>query len=268
LVRKEKEQNLDEMLEDMKSNTPITKTSAGGVARSMLEIFNERIDNTYDYIDANIIASRFSTASGSILDSFGELVGCTRLPNETDGNYRYRITQQSYIAAKSNETAIRMKCLEIDGVNDVTLTPYTRGIGSFTVHVISSDIDTPDDLITKVQKVIDENQATGVRGIAAKPILVPVDIVIRLVLASGVTSQEGNSITYSIRSKIESYIKGLGMGNPINTMDIYHIAEMTRIAEASIETVKINSRTVTGSQAEYLCKWDERYYPREVTVIV
>jgi hypothetical protein len=93
-------------------------------------------------------------------------------------------------------------------------------------------------------------------------------MVIRLVLASGVTSQEGNSIAYSVRSTIESYIKGLGMGKTIKVMDIFHIADMPRIAEASIESVKINSRSITGSLVEYACKWDERYYPREVTVIV
>lgn len=267
MPRKDKNQNLNEMLDDMKNNTPITKTSEGGMARSLIEIFNERIDDTYDYIDDNIYASRFSSASGSNLDDIGELFGCTRLIDETDGNYRYRITQQGYVAAKSNEIAIRMKCLEVEGVRDVILTPYTRGIGSFTVHVLSDELDTPDDLINKVQKVINDNQAAGVRGVAAKPKLIPVDITIRLVLSSGVTSQESNSIAYDIHSKIETYIKGLGMGNPIKIMDIFNIAEQPRIAETSIEVVKINSRTITGSQTEYICKWDERYYPRDIIIV-
>lgn len=267
-VRKSDEQNLNEMLQDMKANTPITQTAPGGTARAVLEIFNQRLSTTYDYIDDKMMMAYVSTATGIYLDMIGELLDCTRLPNETDGNYRYRITQKVYVAAKSNETALKALCLQVDGVNDVIFTPYTHGMGSFTVHVISDELDTPIQLINQVQSILDENQAAGVRGIAAKPILIPVDVIIRTVVTSGVTQQEASSIAYDIKTKVESYIKELGMGSPIRSMDIYQIAYRARVAEVSIENIKINDREISGSPSEYAIQWDARYYPRDVKVIV
>jgi hypothetical protein len=256
------------MLTDMKTNTPITQTAEGGTARSVLEVVNERLDDTYDYVDIGISAAYVSTATGNDLDKIGALLNCSRLTNESDTNYRYRVTQQVYIAAKSNKIALKLKCLAVSGVTNIIETPYTYGLGSFTFHVISNDLDTPDSLVRAVQAVIDENKAEGIKGIAAKPKLVPVDISVRLVLAPGVTTQEGNSISYDVQSKIEDYVNDLGMGTPINSMDVYQIAGQSRVTEVSVELVRINNRVVGGSPTEYACKWDERFYSRTIKVIV
>lgn len=266
-TREDKTEVLNGMLEDMKNNTPITQIAEGGLARSILEIFNERIDTTYNYVDDLSPMAYVSTATGSYLDRIGELVDCERLSNELDENYRYRITQQVHVAAKSNKDALVLKCLEVEGINDVILTPYTYGIGSFTAHIISEDLDTPDELVLQAQAILNENQAAGVRGIAEKPELVSIDIVVRLVLMAGVTSQEGRSISYDIQTKIEDYVKELGMGNSINSMDIYQIADSAKVAEVSVESVKINSKEIDTLQPEYSIKWNERCYPREIKII-
>jgi hypothetical protein len=267
LVRKEKDQTLSEMLDDMKANTPITQTAEGGVARSLLEVFNERLDNTYDYADTGIAMAFLSTSSGSNLDKIGALLDCTRLTNESDTNYRYRISQQVYVAAKSNETALKLKCLTIPDVVDVIMTKYTYGIGSFTVHVISDELNTPDSLVAQVQSILDSNQAFGIRGVATKPKLVPIDVTIRLVMNSGVTSQESNSIAYTIKTKIEDYITSLSMGSSVESMKFYQIADQSRIADVSVESVVIDSKVISGSPTEYTCKWNERFYPGTIKII-
>ena len=255
------------MLENMKNKTPITDTSEGSIGRGFLEIFNSRIEDSLDYVDDTFIMAYVSRAIGSSLDLVGELVDCDRKVNESDDNYRYRITKQVHIAAKSNREAIKAKCLEVEGVKDVYLTRYTHGIGSFTVHVVSDEFDTPDSLVNQVQAVIDENQAEGVKGVAAKPKLVPIDIVIRAVPVSGVSKEESSSIAYDIKSKIDEYIKQLNMGQPINSMDVYRIAKNSRIAETSIESLKVNSREVSKSLSQYNVRWDEKCYPRQLEII-
>lgn len=49
---------------------------------------------------------------------------------ESDANYRYRLSNATLASEKANEIAIRLAALSVDGVADVIIRKYARGIGS------------------------------------------------------------------------------------------------------------------------------------------
>ena len=102
---------MKEALDLLPANTPITNLSPGAVARSLLEVINRQIAVFYKTIDLNLAMSFLSSAKGKYLDLIGALLDCSRQDGEDDNNYRYRISQQVYVAAGCNETALRLKLL-------------------------------------------------------------------------------------------------------------------------------------------------------------
>ncbi|MCW4012301.1 MAG: baseplate J/gp47 family protein [Candidatus Bathyarchaeota archaeon] len=267
-IRKDREETLDEMLDMMVSTTSITEASAGGVARSLLEVVNEQLGTCYDTLDTNMAMSFISTATGIYIDLIGEMLACYRLTGESDDNYRYRITQQVFAGSKSNETAIRLACLSVDGVRDIIMKRFTHGIGSFTVLVMTDEIDTDDSLIAQVQSVINENQALGIKGIAKKADLIPVDLKIRMVFTSATTSSEISSLVARAKGSIKDYVDSLGAGTTVVPNVILGYARQDgNVTAASISSLKIDNKEVTGSGI-YTPNWSERYYLNSLEVIV
>jgi uncharacterized phage protein gp47/JayE len=131
---------------------------------------------------------------------------------EDDNNYRYRISNATLSAEKANETAIRLAALSVDGVSDVVMSPFARGMGSYDVLVVPTEGLADDSLIAQVQTAIEEVQAYGIRGTAAAPGVVPVDIEVRIVFVEGVTEGEQESIKARVKSAIERYIVSIPIG--------------------------------------------------------
>ena len=131
----------DELKEEATSDLQTVgfNTSPGAIAKLFMNIVNQNISNLYDTLTVNHIRAFVTTADGAALDAIGVLVQCFRLKDETDDNFRYRIVNQCLTLATSNETAIRLTALTVEGVNDVILKPYSMGAGSFTVIVLSDE---------------------------------------------------------------------------------------------------------------------------------
>lgn len=131
---------------------------------------------------------------------------------ENDNNYRYRISNATLSAEKANETAIRLAALSVDGVADVHMSPYARGMGSYDVLVIPTEGLADSTLIAQVQDAIEEVQAYGIRGTAAAPGVVPVDIEVRVIFVEGVTDGEQESIRARVKTAIERYVVSIPIG--------------------------------------------------------
>ena len=133
-------------------------TDPGAVAKLFMNIVNKHIANLYNTLTVNHLRAFVSTADGDALDAIGLLLQCFRLAGETDDNYRYRITQQCLVLATSNETAIRLTALTVDGVKDVVLKPYSMGAGSFTVIVLSDEDVTSTGILEAVRVELLDHQ--------------------------------------------------------------------------------------------------------------
>ncbi len=68
-------------LEDLSQLTNITRLSAGGKARAILDTVSKRLEEAYDTFDVNLARAFLSSAPGQYLDLIGELLGEPRLPS-------------------------------------------------------------------------------------------------------------------------------------------------------------------------------------------
>ncbi len=262
---KKESQIFEEMMAELEQTTGINDNSPGAIARSILEVINRKLNSFYRYFDEYAAMIFVSVAEGDYLDMIGQLLNCTRLPTELDHNYRYRITNQAFSAAAANRTAIRLKCLSIPGVKDIIMTPFTRGSGSFTVHVITDELDTPEAIMQQVRSAVLEIKAEGVRAIISKPLLCPIDLEFSAALQSrSNTPMESASLT--MKEQIKDHVDKIGIGEPIFIQKIMAIAMLSQdISEVYLTSFKINEEPMI-IRDRYQLNWDERPYLRDVKV--
>lgn len=254
---------LSEMMTELEAKTGINDFSPGSIARSFLEVFNKKLHTAYK--DFDLLSSKvfLSTSTGPYLDLIGAMHNCTR-DGESDDNYRFRIANQVFTAAKSNETAIRLKCLQVPKVKDIIMTKYTRGSGSFTIHVITNEVDTPDDVIKSVRKVVNEMQAGGINSVITKPRALPVDIEFSVKLSNKVTNS--GIIESQIKTAVQNYIDGLGIGKQISIQKVTSLAALNdSVNSAFLTSFKVNGDNVVVKDVLNL-DWDERPYVNTIKI--
>lgn len=234
-------------------------TSPGSIAKLFLNIVNQNISNLYNTLTINHLRAFVTTADADALDSIGSLLQCFRLDGETDDNYRYRITNQCLVLATSNETAIRLTALTVDGVQDCVLKPYSMGSGSFTVIVIADSNITSDDILDSVTEKLINVHGYGIRYNVTTPTLSYVTIRQRIYIKDSVSDADKQEIKYAVQAAIIEYLANLKIGQDIITDQITQVIMNTddRIIEEVNEGFTIN-----GEKAMYTdqsCRWFERF---------
>lgn len=243
-MRKSKEEILNDLLTRLQAKTDITHVDPGTVARTFIDILTEEFDELYSQLDFAMAMSFVSTAGGRYLDLIGELLNCKREPGESDENYRSRIINQVYVVAGANLTAIRLAVLSVPGVKDAIFKEYTHGAGSFTCYVIPSNgVQPSPDLLEQVENAINDAKAYGVFADVRGPVLIPVDLKVRLVFEDGAGTSEKNSIRQNVGRQIQKFMSELDLGSPLLINDLIH-----RIMEVSprIQNVDVYSLKVKG----------------------
>lgn len=234
-------------------------TSPGAIAKLFMNIVNKNIANLYNTLTVNHIRAFVTTADGAALDAIGVLVQCFRLKDETDDNFRYRITNQCLTLATSNETAIRLTALIVDGVKDIILKPYSMGAGSFTVIVLSDEDVTSSGILETVRQKLLDVHGYGIRYNVVSPTLTYVSIKQRLHLDANLSDIEKQEIKYDVQLALIDYFSNLKIGENIVidkiTQVIMNVSD--KILQESNMAFYIN-----GEKALYVnqsCRWFERF---------
>ena len=234
-------------------------TSAGSIAKLFMNIVNKNIANLYNTLTVNHLRAFVTTSDGDALDAIGTLLQCKRLTDESDDNYRYRITQQCLTLATSNETAIRLTVLTVDNVEDVILKPYSMGAGSFTVIVLSNEDTTSQNILNEVKQKLLKVHGYGIRYNVVSPTLTYVSIKQRLYLNENLSDIEKQEIRYDVQLKLSEYFNSLNIGEDIIIDKITQVIMNVSpdiIQESNIEF------WINGEKALYVnqsCRWFERF---------
>jgi uncharacterized phage protein gp47/JayE len=255
------EEELNAYALEMLGKTNISNDKPGARARIILEIENKVLRSYYSALDFNVTMAFVSKAKDAFLDEIGALLNCTRVEGEDEENYRYRITQQVYVAEGCNQTAIRLAALSVENVVDVVLTPYTFGTGSFSVHVITDSLSTLPDTVRKVQEEMDKVQAFGVKGTAVAPKTLSVGCGLILSFAIGVSDKTKRSIASDTKRAIKSYINSLSMGEELVMSSIIQIARdagKNKVKDAVISRMEVDKQPILLNN--YIPYWDEKLY--------
>jgi len=258
-MKKSKEQILNDLDYRIRTLTDITNTNPGSVARTFLEVLTEEFYEFYTELELAVTMGFVSTATGRYLDLIGELLNCIRIDGETDENYRSRIVNQVYVVAGANLTAIRLKALSVDGVKDVIFKEYAHGAGSFSCYVITDDAQTSAATLRAVQSAINDTKAYGIYGEVKSPVLIPIELMVRLIFSSDTSSAEKTAIRQSVVNEVRSYIDNMVLGETLIVNElIQRVMDVsTKIQDLDIYGMKVNgvSRYVANTSS----KWDERF---------
>ncbi len=234
-------------------------TSPGAVAKLFMNIVNKHIAGLYDTLTVNHLRAFVTTADGDALDAIGLLLQCFRLPDETDDNYRYRITQQCLVLATSNETSIRLTALLVDGVKDIILKPYAMGAGSFSIIVLSDEDVTSTGILEEVKKQILKVHGYGIRFNVISPTLNYVSIKHRIFFDGELTENEQQEVRYKVQLALLKYFSNLAVGESINVDKITQL--VMNCSEHIIQEVN-DGLWINGERALYVnqaSRWFERF---------
>ena len=266
MIPKKKAEELNAMMEEaLREKTPLNYFGEGSIIKAILSVVNETIEGFYEQLDFNTAMGFVSQAQGPFLDLIGELLDCSRELDESDDNYRYRITNQVYTVAGANATAIRLKCLSVDNVKDVRLVPYIKGAGSFVVYVNVEDRTLLNETLDAVQRAIDEVKGYGIKGEVVFPDYVPVDIRARLILKNMPATQKAGIIA-SCKQAVSDYIDNLDIEETLVMAHVIHriMNASNEIVNVEIYSMEINDKPVMI--ADRHAKWNEQFIPRYIDI--
>lgn len=244
-------------------------TSPGSIAKLFMNIVNKHIADLYNTLTVNHLRAFVTTSDGDALDAIGLLLQCFRLDNESDDNYRYRITQQCLVLATSNETAVRLTALTVEGVKDVVLKPYSMGAGSFTVIILTDEDATETEILEEVRQRLLNVHGYGIRYNVISPTLTYVSIKQRIFLNEKLSTAEKQEIKYEVQLALIDYLSNLKVGEDIVLDKITQI--IMNVSDDIIQEANVGL-WINGEKALYVnqsCRWFERFIvSREVDNVV
>jgi uncharacterized phage protein gp47/JayE len=251
----------------LKQKTGVTDIDPGQIARTFCEVISEKFQDFYTSLDLSLTMVYVSTATGQFLDLLGAMLQCIRLENESDANYRARITNQVYVIQGANFTAIRLKCLSIAGVKDIIAAEYTYGTGSFTVYVVTDDPETPQSIINEVEEAVADTKALGIFAEIRGPEIVPLDLKLRLIFNDKITETERATIRQSVKQSVKRGIDNLGLGGSFSRNGIIQTAlsTSTKIVDVDIASLKISG--VSQYAGTFLVAYDQRMVLETLEVV-
>jgi uncharacterized phage protein gp47/JayE len=253
------------------SGTKVMSSDGSIVYRvSAATSFLNTVTEVYVPIQSNNVGASFNVSTNVLVThdlgvpdvfttNIGPIVSGTDV--ETDNNYRYRLQNATLSAERANEISVRLAALSVDGVADVVLKPYSRGIGTFDVIVIPVSGIAGDSLVSAVQAAIDLVTAFGNKGTAIKPSVVPVNIEVALTFTSNVSDYDKSQVRALCKSAIESYIVNIPIGGEfiLNEMRQRIMDVDSRIKDHVVNCYYFRGKpTFIGNVSIY---WDEIFYP-------
>lgn len=258
---------LQEMMVDLQEKTGINNFNPGSVARSLLETYNRSMNTTYQYLSLYAGMTFLSTAEGPYLDMIGYVMNCFRRAGENNDNYRFRISKQVFSAATANKTAIRLACLSVPSVVDIKMTPYTHGSGSFSIQILTDELEPSDSILQATKKIVEDVKAEGVRATVSIPRPVPLDLEFSFTYRKG-TSASPDVLSQQAKTRIQQYLDDMGIGAELSVQKI--ISES--MAHEAIDQLLLSSFKADNEhiviRETYPLKWDERAYIRSVQLKV
>lgn len=234
-------------------------SNPGAICRLFLSVVNNRIAAAYRALTVNHIRAFLSTADGEALDMIGKLLNCQR-NGDTDENYKFKISKQCLVLASSNETAIRLAVLSVEGVADVKLKPYGMGAGTFVVIVVvDNSVTNPDGVIKAVEKQVAGTVGYGIKPRITTPTLTRVKMKFKLYIDESVSDFDAQTIRYDVQYAISQYIENLNIGEDIIidqiTQEIMNVSDSI-ISHQNIEFYINNEKALYVNQS---CRWFERF---------
>lgn len=229
----------------------------GSVTRLLLAIINSSLSEHYTRLEEVHLQSFVSTASGEPLELIGEIVNCSRELDEADDVYRGRIAKQVTNLERANELAVRMALYSVNGVQDVHLSQFTHGSGSFTAFIITETAVPSDSILSECRKALADVVAYGIRYNVEGPDLVPVEIGIKLIMTNN--GEASKEIMTECKNRVRDFINSRGIGEELIYNEIVEIVMSASEEIYDMETFEYFIDGVKVLNANQRCRYNERF---------
>ena len=237
---KSTEEILNNIEQKLINSGVVSGLDPNGTLALILRIIAEELEELYSQAQTFFNNAFVSTAEGQYLDEIGKLLNCPRLENESDEDYRYRITRQAEGLGTANEFALRNELDRLDFIMSYQLVPYTHGLGSGTLFV-SGEEPLTEEQKNQIMEAIEKVKAFGTYIDIAEPDYVPVGFTIKLYLKKD-SPYTVDDLKYEIIDTISAYILSLGIGDDVVINEIIQrIMDVNDdIYDIEIVSVKVN----------------------------
>lgn len=170
------------------------------------EVHKEIEDNKTPYI--------FTKQKKEQLDSTGYFLQCPRLPEETDDNYFYRLTNWTKRNASCNKDAIEDSLKELEYSISSNYIPLTKGVGTGTVYLI------PNEYTEEYINLAINEANTKIKTITSTTSIidckVPEPLYIKLVSYLDVKKDtDKEQVKKTIEKDIKTYINSIAPGDSL-----------------------------------------------------
>ena len=131
---------------------------------------------------------------------------------ETEANYKFRISKQVLASETANEIAIRLAALSVPGMADLRIFPFYQGIGTFDIVIKAVTPSVPDSLVSVVQAVVNSKTAEGNQGTVRKPRETGMSFQITLTYRESLSSDVKQEIHGKATDALREYVDVLDIG--------------------------------------------------------
>jgi hypothetical protein len=241
------------------SNSKIGATKSGSVARLLIaSVMKELADYYSDLVVINN-QSFLSRAEGNALDLIGDFVHCVRYNEESDSDYRYRISKQPLAEATSNSIAIYLAAMAVDGVKDVIMHEYAMGTGSGAVYIVIDDLDQEAQILGEVESAIARIKGFGSKVNVLTPFIIEIGLEVALIFRAGVQNIDKEYYRTAASGIISTYLNSLRPGQTLSLK--YLRAEIQGLSRDIVEIrfIKLTRNGKEVSLENQACRWNERF---------
>jgi len=134
---------------------------------------------------------------------------------ESDANYRYRLSNIFAAAPSSNATSIRLAVAGIPDVSRVILNEYSRGAGTFDAMLIPIGNKVSSRARSLAQAAVNHASAFGVSAFVTEPSYLPFKITIQLIPANGATAGTVDVNRISAKNAVLNYMETIPIGGEL-----------------------------------------------------
>lgn len=163
---------------------------------------------------------------------------------ENDDDYRARIAASNTARQGANETAVRIAAIGVENVADVSVTPYSRGSGSFEVMVIPTGNRVPQASMDRIRAGIETVSAYGVTFDVREPDYVQLKLEMRVNFRQTTSDEQKAVLLRSIEASVLSYIGDIRPGEEMSISRVQSLAlsESSEVHDAVVTYLCVDKK--------------------------
>ena len=232
----------NEILNNLRLKTGININAEGSVAVAIADSLIDEIMLLYRELERIQSEAYLTTSTGNYTALIGQLFDKHKLSNETDSEFKLRIANSVYTAAKGNLVAIEEAIWSVPGVASFDIQRYTQGTGSFSAVIYPQRNANQQLILDRVYAAIKPVVSEGIRFDVRIPEEERIDLSIIVQFTESTSVMERQNIRNNIRARLVSYINNMSQGSNLYINEIIEIVMSTdkNIIDLGINSLKLN----------------------------